>query len=69
MKRNQVGARHVAWQKGGSLPPSGKRVLRDGTLITGIQIDPTKDQGVVTGVTKNGGQFLIAVPLTSLETV
>ena len=62
-KKSQVGARHVARQNGSFVPSDGPRRLTDGTIITQARIDPSRDEGVVTGITKNGGHFRISVPL------
>jgi hypothetical protein len=63
MAKDQIGARHVARQRG-LLPPSdGQRRLTDGTTINWTRIDHDRGEGVVVGTTKDGGHFRISVPL------
>jgi hypothetical protein len=63
MTKDQIGARHVARQRGLLPPSNGQRILTDGTIIDWTRIDRERGEGVVVGTTKDGGHFRISVPL------
>ncbi len=63
MEKGQVGARHVARQRGLLPPFDSQRRLTDGTVIKETRIDRDRGEGVVVGTTRDGGSFCISVPL------
>jgi len=65
-RKGYVGAKYDAKKNGQIIPPNGRRVLRDGTVITNIVISRKERQGLVEGIRPDGTPFSI---MRSLESI
>ena len=65
--KGHIGAIHRAKENGQIVPLDGRRVLRDGTLITNIVLSRRQGEGLVEGLRPDGTPFSIIRSLASFD--